>query len=227
MFDVWLIRVDVPLFDECFISQLSGSYWHHCFNALSAYNLIDGPTVFLQDFYFMANIALMTCLEDRGAITVSAFLVFATTVSVVNFSRVGFFGVTEGSVFWPIAWISILTAVYYPLYRHGLYYLTLLFLYWHIDGSLSALPKQEKHCFSRQGTSSSHPVCCHRPHRKWATWPALAEYYCLWALALVCRFVFLNRLGAKAFVEPFLHRLYHGRCGDSCCYGYLQISHAI
>ncbi len=122
VFDVWLIRVDIPFFDE----WLQYAAFGIIFSILAsttlchAYNLIDGLNGLSSGIFIiaMANIALMIWSEDRGAITVSAFLlVFATTgFWVVNFFTGRIFLGDGGAYFFghAIAWISILTAVYHP-----------------------------------------------------------------------------------------------------------------
>ena len=122
VFDVWLIRVDVPFFDE----WLHFAAFEFVFSIIAsttlchAYNLIDGLNGLSSGIFIiaMANIALMTWTDDGDAIAVSAsFLVFATVgFWVVNFVTGRIFLGDGGAYFFghAVAWMSILTAVYHP-----------------------------------------------------------------------------------------------------------------
>ena len=122
VFDVWLIRVDVPFFDEWLHFAAFGIVFSIIASTTlcHAYNLIDGLNGLSSGIFIiaMANIALITWTDDGDAIAVSAsFLVFATVgFWVVNFVTGRIFLGDGGAYFFghAVAWMSILTAVYHP-----------------------------------------------------------------------------------------------------------------
>ena len=122
VFDVWLIRIDVPYFDEWLQLAAFGVVFSIIASTTlcHAYNLIDGLNGLSSGIFIiaMANIALMTWTGDRDAIAFSAsLLVFATLgFWVVNFFTGQIFLGDGGAYFFghAVAWMSILTAVYYP-----------------------------------------------------------------------------------------------------------------
>ena len=122
VFDVWLIRVDIPFFDEWLRFTAFGIVFSIIVSTTlcHAYNLIDGLNGLSSGIFIiaMANIALMTWSDERDAIAVSAALLAFATAGfwVVNFVTGRIFLGDGGAYFFghAVAWMSILTAVYHP-----------------------------------------------------------------------------------------------------------------
>ena len=111
VFDVWLIRVDVPFFDEWLHFAAFGIVFSIIASTTlcHAYNLIDGLNGLSSGFSLsLWQILLMTWTDDGDAIAVSAsFLVFATVFWVVNFVTGRIFLGDEAHIFRPCCCMDV------------------------------------------------------------------------------------------------------------------------